>query len=160
MLCGLKVKFLVNAMPASMLTDTERLLLAYADPLDSYWGIGHDVDEAAALDLSEWKGANHLGKLLMQICIELLRPICPTRLQHQLISAMQLDTDHMFMISRGQPPHQPGADALQAQGLEPLGCQALTMPLWHQQKSILSPELLKHKIARPPSLDMMHLCGP
>ncbi len=71
-------------MAVSMLMNTEGLLLAYADPSDSYWGIRHEMDEAAALDPSEWKGANHLGKLLMQIHIELLHPIRPAHLLGKL----------------------------------------------------------------------------
>ncbi len=77
MLCGLEAKFLANPMTTSTLTNTEGLLLAYADPSDSYWGIGHDADEAAMMDPSEWKGAYHLGELLMQVCCELLCPLAP-----------------------------------------------------------------------------------
>ncbi len=85
-----------------MLTDTKGLLLMYADPSDSYWGIGHDMDEAAALDPSEWKGTNHLGKLLMQIRVKLLHSGSPTHLLGQLFGRGTAPISWRLMLSRNQ----------------------------------------------------------
>ncbi len=111
---------LANVMAASTLIDIEGLLLMYANLSDSYWGIGHDMDKAARMDPSEWKIANILAKLLMQVHCELIHPVCPTHLLGQL-------------FGQGTAPSQLVANT-------------------EQRSTLLSPELLKRKIARPCSL--------
>lgn len=59
-------KFSNEPLKQQLLRTGEKIL-AEASPYDTIWGIGIRETDPRALDPSQWKGANLLGKVLMQV---------------------------------------------------------------------------------------------
>ena len=70
-LAGNRAKFGQNAGLRRRLLDTGDAILAEANPKDYIWGIGLAEDDPAALDPANWQGLNLLGRVLMQVRMEL-----------------------------------------------------------------------------------------
>ncbi len=60
-------KFGQNSGLAKKLLRTGDALLAEANPRDPNWGIGLAEDDPRALDPTQWRGSNLLGKILMRV---------------------------------------------------------------------------------------------
>ena len=67
---GLIAKFMQNGLLASTLKDTGESILYECNPHDSYWGNGTSF---AKFNVSQIKGQNHLGKLLVEVRSELVK---------------------------------------------------------------------------------------
>ena len=63
---GLTLKFDQNQDLKEKLLQTKSMILAEANPKDTYWGIGKGMYHPEATDITKW-GQNHLGKLLVAI---------------------------------------------------------------------------------------------
>lgn len=61
------LKFSRNPEYAKFLLDTGDLTIVEASPYDKIWGIGLAEDDPRALDESQWKGQNLLGKCIMTV---------------------------------------------------------------------------------------------
>jgi len=68
---GNLAKFSQNEKLRELLLSAENMLLAEANPSDSIWGIGLSEEEAQLRDVSEWRGKNLLGRILMKVRDEL-----------------------------------------------------------------------------------------
>ncbi len=69
---GNRAKFTQNAALRDQLLATRGTTLVEASPYDKIWGIGLDAKDPRALDASQWKGLNLLGKILTELREELL----------------------------------------------------------------------------------------
>ena len=74
MMNGLRAKFLQNPTLSDYLTKTKDYQLAEASPYDTYWGIGLSFDSPVKSDAQNWKGKNQLGRLLVDLREEILKP--------------------------------------------------------------------------------------
>ena len=70
---GNLAKFSQNEGLKEKLFETGSSILAEANPNDPIWGIGLSEAEARKKYISEWRGKNLLGKILMQVRSELGR---------------------------------------------------------------------------------------
>lgn len=77
LLPGLLAKFSQNSQLGQQLLDTGSALLAECSPTDRIWGIGLSVDDPRRFDPNQWRGANLLGALLMEVRTQLRRQIAP-----------------------------------------------------------------------------------
>lgn len=68
---GVLEKFRQNKQLARQLLETEDAILAECAVKDTIWGIGLSMKDNRRLNISEWKGQNLLGKILMQVRSEL-----------------------------------------------------------------------------------------
>ncbi len=68
---GVKAKFAQNEDILKVLLKTGNELLAECSPYDKKWGIGIDIDDTDRLIVSNWKGQNLLGRILMEVREEL-----------------------------------------------------------------------------------------
>ena len=68
---GVKAKFAQNPDICRILLDTGNALLAECSRYDRKWGIGIDFGSQKWQDVSNWKGRNLLGRILMQVREEL-----------------------------------------------------------------------------------------
>lgn len=50
-----------------MLLNTEDKLIVEASPYDNIWGIGLSANDARAYDISQWRGTNWLGYIIMKV---------------------------------------------------------------------------------------------
>lgn len=64
---GNYLKFTQHADLKERLLATENKIMAEASPYDLIWGIGFRASDELALDESNWKGQNLLGKVLMSV---------------------------------------------------------------------------------------------
>ena len=64
-------KFSQNPTLLKQLLDTNDRILVEASPYDKIWGIGMSETDKDAQDVSNWKGQNLLGKVLMDVRKEL-----------------------------------------------------------------------------------------
>lgn len=64
---GLLQKFKQNEDLMKLLLFTGNAIIAEASPKDCIWGIGLDINDSDAYDMSKWKGQNCLGKVLMRV---------------------------------------------------------------------------------------------
>ncbi len=76
---GVKAKFLQNPTLLQELLDTGNKLIAECSPYDKKWGIGIDINDPSKYDVTKWKGANLLGRILMEIREELKTEIQSAR---------------------------------------------------------------------------------
>jgi ribA/ribD-fused uncharacterized protein len=76
----LRHKFYSHATLAAELLATGLSYIAYADVGDSYWGIGRGLNDPDACDRWNFKGKNHLGKLLMELRAEMVNKLDSNRL--------------------------------------------------------------------------------
>lgn len=60
-------KFKQNPWLKKELLSTGNKMLVEASPYDKVWGIGLAPDDHRALDISQWRGDNLLGKVLMDV---------------------------------------------------------------------------------------------
>lgn len=70
---GNRAKFNQNQSLKKILLDTGDAILAEASPYDDIWGIGLDALHAILVPVSDWKGDNLLGKILMELRTEFLK---------------------------------------------------------------------------------------
>ena len=63
---GNYAKFNQNKDCFGELMDTGNKTIVEASPYDTIWGIGLSADDPRALDRSQWKGTNWLGKAIME----------------------------------------------------------------------------------------------
>ncbi len=68
---GVKAKFAQNENILKTLLKTGNELIAECSPYDKKWGIGIDIDDPDRLIVSNWKGQNLLGRILMEVREEL-----------------------------------------------------------------------------------------
>lgn len=68
---GVFEKFRQNEQLAELLLETGDAILAECAVRDTVWGIGLSMKDGRRMDMSEWKGRNLLGKILMQVREEL-----------------------------------------------------------------------------------------
>lgn len=66
MVDGLVSKFTQNKYLEKFILDTGDTILVEASPSDKIWGIGLAEDDPRALDETQWRGTNLLGKVLMR----------------------------------------------------------------------------------------------
>ena len=72
---GVKAKFAQNENIQKVLFNTGNELLAECSPYDKKWGIGIDINDPDRLAVSNWKGKNLLGRILMEVREELREEI-------------------------------------------------------------------------------------
>jgi hypothetical protein len=65
-------QFSTNHSQRKYLFKTYPHILVYCDPVNPFWGVGLAKSEKESLDPTQWKGQNHLGKLLTKIRDEML----------------------------------------------------------------------------------------
>ena len=65
------MQFSQNPKLGKYLLATGSNILAEASPHDCKWGIGLSADDPRARNLSEWRGDNLLGQVLMEVRDEL-----------------------------------------------------------------------------------------
>ena len=70
---GVKAKLLQNPAILETLLGTGNAVLAECARGDEIWGIGINLHDSDWKDISNWKGKNYLGRILMQLREE-LRP--------------------------------------------------------------------------------------
>lgn len=68
---GVHAKFQQNQSILNILLGTGNALLAECSPYDRKWGIGIDIHDDNRFLVSEWKGSNYLGRILMEVREEL-----------------------------------------------------------------------------------------
>lgn len=68
---GVLEKFRQNEQLAEQLLKTEDAILAECAVKDLIWGIGISMKDERRMNISEWKGLNLLGDILMQVRMEL-----------------------------------------------------------------------------------------
>ena len=68
---GVKAKFAQNPELLQKLLDTQNALLAECAGHDRIWGIGINLHDSSWHDVSNWRGSNYLGIILMEIRAEL-----------------------------------------------------------------------------------------
>ena len=71
MMNGLRAKFTQNPSLRNILLRTGTNLLAEASQYDTYWGIGLALESTDKASITNWKGQNNMGKLLIQLREEL-----------------------------------------------------------------------------------------
>lgn len=64
---GVKAKFAQNSDIFKALLDTGNALLCECAGSDTIWGIGINIKDTSWKDVSNWRGHNYLGKILMEI---------------------------------------------------------------------------------------------
>ena len=67
MMEAVAVKFELSDHCMSFLSSRKRTTLVEASPTDRYWGIGLHIRDHNIWNVSQWKGENKLGKLLMEL---------------------------------------------------------------------------------------------
>lgn len=67
-----RAKYSQNEKLKQKLLSYVGLTFVEASPMDKIWGIGLGQDDLRALDVSQWKGQNLLGKVLNEVQAELL----------------------------------------------------------------------------------------
>jgi len=72
---GNLAKFTQNESLRIELLETGDRVMVEASPYDKIWGIGMRADDSRAVQPSDWKGLNLLGKVLMQVRAELLKTV-------------------------------------------------------------------------------------
>jgi len=61
------LKFTQHADLGERLLATNNKILAEASPYDLVWGIGFEAEDEQALNITNWKGENLLGEVLMSV---------------------------------------------------------------------------------------------
>jgi ribA/ribD-fused uncharacterized protein len=69
---GNRAKFTQNAELKAQLLATCGTTLVEASPYDRIWGIGLSAKDPRALDPTQWRGQNLLGKILTEVRDELI----------------------------------------------------------------------------------------
>lgn len=60
-------KFTQNEDCKKLLLDSENRTIVEASPYDRIWGIGLSCNDPRALNPKQWRGANWLGKIIMEV---------------------------------------------------------------------------------------------
>jgi ribA/ribD-fused uncharacterized protein len=68
---AVKAKLTQHPAILEKLRDTGDRLIAESDPRNQFWGIGTSSDTSFAKDPARWKGANNMGKILMDLRTQL-----------------------------------------------------------------------------------------
>ena len=100
---GVKAKFSQNEDIRKVLLNTGNELLAECSPYDKKWGIGIDINDPDRLIVSNWKGKNLLGRILMEVREELREEIALSpdgQIKH--VNAMPLKPIAEWDMSAGE----------------------------------------------------------
>lgn len=64
---GIRAKFVQHPELRKQLLETGDTIIGFADPRDTYWGIGTSIESDKSKKPSKWRGQNKLGKMLMEL---------------------------------------------------------------------------------------------
>lgn len=100
---GVKAKFAQNEDIQNVLLSTGNELLVECSPNDKKWGIGIDINDSDRFNVSNWKGKNLLGRILMEVREELREEIALSNdRQTKYIIAMLLDPIAEWNMTAGE----------------------------------------------------------
>ena len=100
---GVKAKFAQNEDIQNVLLSTGNELLAECSPNDKKWGIGIDINDSDRFQVSNWKGKNLLGRILMEVREELREEIALSNdRQKKYINAMPLEPIAEWNMTAGE----------------------------------------------------------